>query len=640
MADDKDTSTTKKLGRPKKTPIVDTEVNETKTERLMMTGVADNATIDKLASEWKRVYTNLQEISGSKEVRGVVSTVMDKWNRLNPFLQNQRIKNLYTQAKEYGKADISGFLSNPANSERPLRSLSWANSSSQQIYYNILRRSCDIPLYNYYVIPDLLDSDAEYKEEAFKSEDALVQEWLETFNIKNTFKTIALEVKREGKSSYLLRNKISGSGKSKTVEFCTLQKMPTDWIKITGKGALGYTVSFNMMYFLNIANSPVFFGEFIEKAWEDMIHVGLVKQPEPGKNYEFDPTKVFQVNEKGVPSQYTFVYNGESYKPVLESITQKITRGKYDQHYMFWLQMPYDICYTFGSDNSHPWMAPDTMGLMLKMQELTDYCQLAGLIASTPLTAVLTGEIEPIASARAGKNESVFTPEVIQGMQDKFNAITSTNVEAFLWPAKNIKLQQLSSDVNSSEIISTATANFLESAGEGGLTIATDKPNVAQITVAKQLAASQQNYVTLQFENVMNFILQHKIGLKYSWKIRLWGDIFNIENDRKFLKEIVANGNIALLPKLMSAEGVSIRDTKALTSYIKAFEFYDDFMTYTQLKNAELNQEAQKNLESEEGDDGDGSVGRPTIADQDVENDATAASKESGTNTSDNREQQ
>ena len=67
----------------------------------------------------------------------------------------------------------------------------------------------------------------------------------------------------------------------------------------------------------------------------------------------------------------------------------------------------------------------------------------------------------------------------------QFNEATSTNVEAWMWPAKNIKLQQLSADVNSSDIISTATSNFLESAGEGGLTIATEKPNVAQVVVAK-----------------------------------------------------------------------------------------------------------------------------------------------------------
>ena len=183
--------------------------------------------------------------------------------------------------------------------------------------------------------------------------------------------------------------------------------------------------------------------------------------------------------------------------------------------------MPYDICYTFGSDNSHPWVAPDTMGLMLKLQELTDYGQLAGLIASTPLSAVLTGEIETIDGARAGKNESVFSPEVLQGYMQQFNSATSTNIEAWLWPAKNIKLQQLSTDVNSSEIITTSTENLIVNGGESGMTITTDKPNVAQVTVAKLLAASQQNYVTLQFENVMNFIIQHKIGMKYRWKIKI-----------------------------------------------------------------------------------------------------------------------
>lgn len=628
MAEDTNKSVAKKPGRPKKAPVVNTEVNEQSVDRLQME--EDKVTIETLNNQWKKVYANLSE--SSHGVSGVVTTVMDKWNKLNPFLQNQRIKNLYTQAKAYGKADISEFLANPGNNERPLRSLSWANSSSQQIYYNILRRSCDIPLYNWYVIPDLMESDSDYNGEVFQNEDKLVQEWLETFDVKNTFKTIALEVKREGKSSYLLRNKISGVGKSKTVDFCTLQKMPTDWIKITGKGSLGYTISFNMMYFLNIANSPSFFGEFIEAAWNDMIYNGIVTLPEGSQKYEFHPEEVVKVNEDKTIKEYTFSYEGTTVKPIIESITEGIGRGR-NQRYMFWLQMPYDICYTFGSDNSHPWMAPDTMGLMLKMQELTDYCQLAGLIASTPLTAVLTGEIEPIANPRAGKNESIFTPEVIQGMQDKFNAITSTNVEAFLWPAKNIKLQQLSADVNSSDIISTATSNFLESAGEGGLTIATEKPNVAQITAAKLLAASQQDYVTIQFQKVMNFILQHKIGLKLRWKIKIWGNIFTIENEKKYLKEIVANGNIALLPKLMSAEGISIRDTKALTSYVKSFKFYDDFMTYTQLKASEL-----ASGESEVVDEEGNPVGRPPIDDGDVENENTAASKEAGSNTSDNRE--
>ena len=131
MAEDTNKSVAKKPGRPKKAPVVNTEVNEQSVDRLQME--EDKVTIETLNNQWKKVYANLSE--SSHGVSGVVTTVMDKWNKLNPFLQNQRIKNLYTQAKAYGKADISEFLANPGNNERPLRSLSWANSSSQKIYY-------------------------------------------------------------------------------------------------------------------------------------------------------------------------------------------------------------------------------------------------------------------------------------------------------------------------------------------------------------------------------------------------------------------------------------------------------------------------------------------------------------------------
>lgn len=611
---------TKKVGRPKSVPVEDTEVNEKETPRLEMADKQQEAiTIEDLTAKWKATFDKMYAINGTSGA----GTVADKWNKLNPFLQNQRIKNIYTQAKQYGKANISAFLADPSNSEPQLRSLAWANSSSQQIYYNILRRSADIPLYNYFKIPDLLEGDGAYKKEDFKFEDKLTDEWLELFNIANTFKTIALEVKREGKSSYLLRNRIKGEGKQRKPEFATLQKLPTDWVKITGRGQLGFTISFNFMYFMNIANSPDFFGEYIRKAYDDMYEKGIFVKDDKTGAIKFEQDKAMN---------YTFKYGAEEYSSTIEYV-----KGR-RQEYFFWLKMPFDICYTFGSDNSNPWVAPDTMGLMLKLQELTDYGQLAGLIASTPLSTILTGEIEPIPNPRAGKDESIFSPATIRGMMDQFNMATSTNIECWLLPGKNLKLQQLNADVNSSDIITTATENFIESAGEGGLTITTSKPNVAQVNVAKQLAASQQNYVTLQFENVMNFILQHKLGLSYRWKIRIWDDVFNHENNVKILKEEVAGGNVALLPKLMSAEKMTMRDTKAVAEYIKTLDFYKEFMTYTQASKHEMDLETQEESEEEEETGEEKKVGRPTIPDQDVENDATAASKERGDNISDNRE--
>lgn len=605
----------KKVGRPKSNPVVDEVVDEKNQTILDMekrNSDENYISIDDLGKRWKDFFSKMAQYDGKEGIQ----TVATMWNKLNPFLQNQRIKNIYTQAKEFSKVSVSKFLSSPGSFETELRSLGWANSSTQQIYYNILRRSADIPTYHYYTIPDFYESMEDYNKDNFKNEDKLLEQWLDLFNVPNTFKTIALEVKREGKSSYLFRNKFVGEGKAKRPVFTALQKLPTDWIKITGKGQLGYTVSFNMMYFLNIANSPSDFGDFIEKAWDDMITNGVITQNNL-KQYEFDSSKA---------ANYSFTYDGQSYTGIIES--KRIGR---QQTYFFWLRMPFDICYTFGSDNSHPWVAPDTMGLMLKLQELTDYGQLAGLIASTPLSAVLTGEIETIDNPRAGKNESVYSPEVLQGYMAQFNAATSTNIEAWLWPAKNIKLQQLSTDVDSSKIITTSTENLIVNGGESGMTITTDKPNVAQVTVAKLLAASQQNYVTLQFNNVMNYIIQHKLGLQHRWKIQIWGDIFTDAEEKKYLKEVVANGNIALFPKLMSAEGISMRDTRAIINYIENADFYKYFKTYTQLKQEEMNE----NSEDEESE----GAGRPSIADDEIESDATAASRDRGDNISDNREQ-
>lgn len=103
--------------------------------------------------------------------------------------------------------------------------------------------------------------------------------------------------------------------------------------------------------------------------------------------------------------------------------------------------------------------------------------------------------------------------------------------------------------------------------------------------------------------------------------------------EKKYLKEVVAGGNLALFPKLVSAEGISLRDTKALTEYLKTFDFYKDFATYTQLKQAELGAEAAEAEEAVQT----GEVGRPLLPDSEITSDATSVSRETGTNTAENR---
>ena len=120
----------KKLGRPKN-PEQDIPVNETTQDRLDMAqeSIDEYISIDDLTKQWKNTFTKIAQMAATPGI----GTVAAKWNKLNPFLQNQRIKEIYTRAKTYDRSSISKFLESPGNFERELRALGWANASSQQI---------------------------------------------------------------------------------------------------------------------------------------------------------------------------------------------------------------------------------------------------------------------------------------------------------------------------------------------------------------------------------------------------------------------------------------------------------------------------------------------------------------------------
>ena len=69
----------------------------------------------------------------------------------------------------------------------------------------------------------------------------------------------------------------------------------------------------------------------------------------------------------------------------------------------------------------------------------------------------------------------------------------------------------------------------------------------------------------------------------------------------------------------------------AVQNYIESLGIYDKFKTVTQVQQ-------QKNKVMEDGSEKKEGAGRPTIDENDIENDNTAASKESGLDTADVRD--
>lgn len=610
--------TPNKGGRPKKTVPI-TEQEQPQDSKLLMT---QNEPVTEVKDVLQSCTDFFNSFLGNVNASEVIGQGIYNLNQYNPFLQNTRLKTLAGLPIEMSKTGIANALKNPQFHEEEIRGAAASLSSSQYLYYKILRQAGDIPLMKYVKYPPLLEP-SEYKTDRFKNDDDFVDEWLEKFDVVNTFKRIAIEVKREGKPSYLLRSHVTKKGGKKTVDFAALQKLPPQFVKLTAIGEHGFVASFNLMVFMNPAFVPAQYPTFIQRVWDDMITNKIAVLDPKRKTYKLDVQKAS-----------TYVYkdeDGNSYDTLIERTEQKT--------YMFWVQLPQDLCYTFCSDTSTATAAPDTAGLFMDLQELTDYSVLAGLIASTPLTSLLTGEIELIPNPSTGRDQTAMNPETVLKFQNLFNSMTSTNTEAFFAPLKNLKLQSLNNVPNSSEIKTKAVSNFISVAGEGGNIIATEKPSIAQVKTANMLSAAQYDFVVKQFKSALNNIVQDCIGADYKWKVDVFGDIFSEQNQKKYLKELVTAGMKGLVPKLLAYEDITVKDSKAAELYLDSIGFYDNLTTLTQVAASKLNAQQEKSNDSNANEDGSiKKVGRPALEDDDIESDETAASREKGENTSENKD--
>ena len=621
----------KKRGRPRKeTPQ---QINEEKEVLNMSSSVETQQvtpiTVEKIQTSLTSLYNKLLGVDISKygaQNEAWMGSLFN-FNKYNPFLQNQRLKMINSMPGEMDMETLTKALSNPNGSESSLRQQGWSLSSSQYLYYKILRLAADIPKFKYYKTPELFSDANDYKSEKFIKEDIFIDEWLEKFDVVNTFKKTSIEVKREGKPSYLLRNSIKNGKRG--VNYVALQKLPTEWVKLTGIGEHGYIASLNMMMFMNPAFSTSQYPDFIGEIWRGLTESGAIYE-NPNYNKKNKTKEKYLVNLellRGYEYKYESDYSIETLKG---NIVIDKKDGLKSISYAYWVQLPQEVCYTFCSDNSNAWALPDTSGLFLGLRELTDYDTLAGLIQSTPLTAILTAEAECVNNPNPGQNQTVLAAETIAGFQDKFNTSTSTNLESFFAPLKNFKLLTLPNVPNSSDITSNATKNFISRAGLSGLIPATDKPSVAQIKGSQLIEESACDFVTNQFESVLNYIINNLIGCEYCWKVHIWGNIFTYNDELKNTKELFVAGGTFALPKLASAYNMNLRDVSAVQCYIESLGIYDKFKTITQVQQ-------QKNNTNNNGEEQSG-PGRPVVDDNDVENDNTAASKESGLDTSDLRE--
>ena len=287
-----------------------------------------------------------------------------------------------------------------------------------------------------------------------------------------------------------------------------------------------------------------------------------------------------------------------------------------NNNYLYWVQLPQTLAWTFSQDESHVNAFPDTIGLFMDLSELDGYRWIQSSILSNVVSSILTAEVPYIKDAQAGSDASVFSPDSIIGFENLFKQNVSNMVLPFFAPFENYKLFTIENQPENLNIIYSRLRDLVATSGTSSLLGITEKPTVAMTVAAKQLAAAHCDYLTRQFENFLNYAVNNEFNLKYDWKITLWGDIYHWRDDVKIAKELLSGGVKSVLPKILSAEDMSLEDCICTSDYIDSLGIH-----FNEVEEQTSNP-----------------VGRPTLDDDQVQNDNTAISKDAGNNVSENKE--
>lgn len=574
-------------------------------------------TLSAVQQRWAGIFNKYSNVMGQADIS--VLTSMSHALSNNPWVQNKRVKEIIAESGEkINRSDLQDKVQDPGNHELELQKVSWALYFQDYTYQNLMRLNREIGIFHYYALPENVDKE-KFNKEDFIKERRRVNEILKVFNPASTFKDIMMQITNEGKCSYYTRLSYS----EKQINFCLLQKINPDRVKIVGFGSENkYRVATDLAIFMNPAYDINQYPDFIQKAWLEMQTQGIVTKDENGK-WKVNPNKQLQKED-------IFEYDN------------------YNNTWYYWYFCPQGMVETFGTDLSHPLAIPDAIGIFNDVLSISDYSWLAGAVASKAATGILVGTV-PLAEkgqVKAGMDSLAISSDSVLGWTDLFSQNVSEQIYGFFSPFEDMKYFSIDDQLPAAQtLVSNKLRDVVNSTGLGSLVSLDSRPSISSVKTTQLIYEERINYYYRQFESYLNRLINNNFDLKYKWKITLWDTIFSHSDEMRQLKEMILNGVKGVLPRYLSGLGLTLDDYESSYEMIEAMgiKILKDETIYQVENNKEMQKEsldANEQLQiktakiKETGTVGDGKVGRPKMKDSDIENDNTAASADAGNNVS------
>ena len=165
-----------------------------------------------------------------------------------PDLINQQMQNINMNPVETTVDNIINALKNPKTNEEIIREYSMALELQNMYYKRLLHYLSDMPCFNITFDCVNIEKDSEYTSKNFKNDLKVIDDFLNRFDAKEEFKTVLRQILRQGVYYCVFRDD--------GIKY-TLQELPANFCKITGRHAYGVLFDFDMQYFISQAGVDI-----------------------------------------------------------------------------------------------------------------------------------------------------------------------------------------------------------------------------------------------------------------------------------------------------------------------------------------------------------------------------------------------
>lgn len=502
-----------------------------------------------------------------------------------PTIQNTRVKAISSLPAEYSKEEIGEFLRNPYANEKALRQTSEILKWTAYPYFKITKTYQDILTYRHFTSPKYITKD-DPKTDEFKREERLLDKLNKAIKPSQVAHKIAGKALTSGKIFYYPRVKVDKVHNK--VDFAFLQQLPTDWTTIIGLNNIsGYTVSFNMMYFMRIGTDPLQYGDLFKPYLKDFNEMFVEPRDRrvAGKVAYASIETVAKIKGKNG----TFNFYPENVNKTAEGNPRVF---KQDGEWFYWVSLPVNKVWGFEIDDTTVAVASPLSGLMLTYSQQSDYeaAQLSLLL--NPLIKIFTGEIPYFtdngSTTEDGFRLSLGARAMFETMFEQLMLRNNTSGTAFFAvPTNNIKSHDYAESANANKISMSFNQYGMSKAGLSGIIPVDEDVKAGQAELSSKLESRFGCCIYEQFERMMESVYE-ELNLRYSWKFTMFGSIYTDDKLRESLEKALANGDISVYPYLAALDGLSMLDKMSIMYTVKSGDFLDMLTppatSYTQAK--------------------------------------------------------